>query len=323
MTAMFDHAAIPAHDEPRRDGSGGPVCFVFLDGIGLGPPNDSNPLATAPMPGLRELLGGPLVSGSHLARDNLLLLPLDAGLGVSGLPQSATGQTALFTGVNAAAQVGSHVPAYPTRALQKIISERSLLRQVTDNGLKATFANAYSDSYWQRVAQGKLRHSASTLTTMAAQLSFRTLGDLRRGEAVYWDITHDVMRLILGLDIEQVRPEEAGRRLAGLMASHDLVLFESFLTDLAGHRRLPWPTEAVLALLDRFLQALVASLPGDATLVLSSDHGNLEDSSTRSHTLNPVPLLVVGPGAATFHDARAITDVAPAIVRWLGDQNTG
>ena len=299
-----------------------PVCFVFLDGVGLAAADGHNPLAQAVMPTLHNLLGGPLVDGRRIAQDGVLLQPLDACLGVSGLPQSATGQTALFTGINAAALLGAHMAAYPTAPLREVIAQHSLLKQATDLGLRATFANAYTTTYWQRVAQRKLWHSASTLATMAADLPFRTLGDLARGEAVYWDITHEVLRSVLELDVPLLEPEEAGRRLARLTAAHDLVLFESFLTDLAGHGRLPWPTEEVLTLLDRFLGGLLEALPDEATLLVSSDHGNLEDSRTRAHTRNPVPLLAVGPGARAFAQAQAITDVTPAILQWFQVQGS-
>jgi hypothetical protein len=202
--------------------------------------------------------------------------------------------------------------------LRSVIAEHSFLKRATEMRLGATFANAYSDRYWQSAADGRVRHSASTLTTSAAQLRFRTMEDLARGEALYWDITHEVMHQVIGQNVESVLPEEAGRRLARLVAGHDLVLFETFLTDLAGHSRLPWPTEEVLSLVDRFLDGLLSTLPDSSTLVLSSDHGNVEDGRTRMHTTNPVPLLVVGPGAATFRHATAITDVAPSILRWLG-----
>ena len=171
--------------ERTTGGKRRPVCFVFLDGVGLAPADGSNPLAWAAMPNVRRLLGGPMVADQSVDKDGLLLLPLDACLGVEGLPQSATGQTALFTGVNAAALVGAHVAAYPTETLRQVIAGHSVLKRATDHGLRATFANAYTGTYWQRVAQDKLRHSASTLTTMAAGLRFRTLDDLRRGEAVY------------------------------------------------------------------------------------------------------------------------------------------
>ena len=314
--AQMTETSYPEGDRPA--GRGGPVCFVFLDGVGLGPASGSNPFVRASMPALRRLLDGPLVLGPPLVREQLLFLPMDACLGVAGLPQSATGQTALFTGLNAPALVGAHVPAHPSHALRDVIAEHSILKRATEMGLRATFANAYTDSYWRRAAHGKLRHSASTLTAGAALLRFRTMDDLAQGRAIYWDITHKVMHLVSGRKAARVQPEESGRRLARLAASHDLVLFESFLTDLAGHRRLPWPTEEVLSLIDRFLAGLLSTLADGSTLVLASDHGNVEDSSTRSHTANPVPLLVVGPGATAFRGARAITDVAPSILRWLG-----
>jgi bisphosphoglycerate-independent phosphoglycerate mutase (AlkP superfamily) len=41
------------------------------------------------------------------------------------------------------------------------------------------------------------------------------------------------------------------------------------------------------------------------------------------HTTNPVPLLVVGPGAGAFREAQAITDVAGGIMAVLrGDQTS-
>jgi hypothetical protein len=239
------------------------------------------------------------------------LAPLDAQLGVPGLPQSATGQTALFTGVNAAAAVGEHITAWPTPALREIIEEHSVLRQVARAGGRVTFANAYSSQYWQMLRQRKRRLSVSTLCTMAAEARFRTLDDLRRGEAVLWDITHEVAQR-LGYDLPLRSPEEAAAALIRVAAGHHLTLYESFLPDLAGHGRLEagW----VLERLDEFLGALLGSLPTGLSLVLSSDHGNMEDSASRRHTHNPVPLLVAGPKAPAFRDARSITDLTPAIL---------
>jgi bisphosphoglycerate-independent phosphoglycerate mutase (AlkP superfamily) len=73
----------------------------------------------------------------------------------------------------------------------------------------------------------------------------------------------------------------------------------------------------VLSRLDTFLGSTVAHRSPQTTLVVCSDHGNLEDTTTRAHTVNPVPLLVVGPAAGAFGGARAITDVAPAILAAL------
>jgi 2,3-bisphosphoglycerate-independent phosphoglycerate mutase len=272
------------------------------------------------MPHLCHLLGGPLVLNGTLhnaiATDKeVTLCALDACLGVPGLPQSATGQTALFTGLNAPALVGDHVTAHPTAALRAVIAEHSFLKRAAEAGARVLFANAHSARFWQMVDDGKLRLGASTLTALAAGAPIPDLDDLRAGRAVLWDITHEVARGQLGFDLPLVSAEEAGARLARLAAEYDLVLYESFLTDLAGHRRVDpaW----VLSRLDAFLGAIVAHRSPETTLVVSSDHGNLEDMTTKAHTTNPVPLLAVGPAAAHFCQAVAITDVAPAILSLL------
>ena len=299
------------------------VCFIFLDGVGLGPADEANPLARADMPTVRELLGRPLIIGAPVETRRVLFRALDARLGVPGLPQSATGQTTLFTGINAAEVVGQHLSAFPTLALREIIAEHSLLKVVAGWGGRATFANAYSPDYWERAQTRRIRHSATTWVNLAAGLPFRTFDDLRHGQAVYWDITHWTMRRRGYSDVPVISPEEAGRRLAVLTASYDLVLYESFLPDLVGHRRLDMAPEEVGRLIDRLLAGLLANMPSDATLVVSSDHGNLEDARTKAHTYNPVPLLVVGPGAAAFHGAQSIADVTPMILNLLQGADGG
>ncbi len=296
----------------RGAGEQGRVLFLFLDGVGLAPAGPNNPLSTVPMPRLGEWLGGPLTLDRAVQIDNLHYSALDACLGVPGLPQSATGQTALFTGVNAPALVGEHVTAHPTRPLRAVIAEYSLLKRAAEAGARVLFANAHSERFWQAVREGKRHLGASTLTALAAGAPIPTLADLLAGRAVLWDITHEVATAYLGYDLPLISPEEAGVRLADLMAEYDLVLYESFLTDLAGHRRIDpaW----VLPRLDAFLGSVLDHLPPDTTLVLSSDHGNLEDATTKVHTVNPVPLLAVGPAAGRFCQATAITDLVPPIL---------
>ena len=303
------------------------ILFIFLDGLGQAPAGPDNPLSRVPMPCVEELLGGPLVlppaagdgGEAILAGDGLLLRALDAGLGVPGLPQSATGQTALFTGVNAPALVGDHVTAYPTQRLREVIAEHSVLKQVADAGGRVLFANAHSERFWELIRQNERRLSASTLTALAAKAPIPTLADLAEGRAVLWDVTHEIASRHLGYELDVVLPEQAGERLARLAAEYDLVLYESFLTDLAGHQRLE--ADWVLTRLDRFLGAVLAHKTADTTVVLCSDHGNVEDATTKSHTANPVPLLAVGPAAQRFAEAASLTDVTPAIVSCLVGRN--
>lgn len=301
----------------------GAVLFVFLDGVGLAPAGEYNPLSQVPMPHLERLLGGPLTveRAAEPSEGELILRALDACLGVPGVPQSATGQTALFTGVNAPALVGDHLTAYPTAALREVIAEHSLLKRAAEAGKRVLLANAHSERFWEMIRQGKRRLGASTLTAMAAGVPIPTLEHLAAGHAVLWDLTHEIAASYLQYDLPALPAAEAGARLARLSAEYDLVLFESFLPDLAGHGRLA--PEWVLSRLDDFLGGILANRPPETTLVLCSDHGNLEDSSAKLHTTNPVPLLALGPGAGRFRNATDLTDVAPAILGLVTETGEG
>ncbi len=293
------------------------VIFVFLDGLGVGPAEKTNPLWLAPMPNLRRLLGGPLVAGPNVDRPGLLFKAIDALLGVQGLPQSATGQTALFTGVNAAQLLGRHLGAYPSGPLIKVINEHNILKRATERGYLATFANAYTPHYFRLVKEGKCRHSATTLSVLAAGLPFRTLADLKLGEAVYWDITNRYLVEHLHLAVPIIEAKIAGQRLARLSRNYNLVLYESFLPDVVGHRKDLEKALEVLDMLDHFFAGLLEEVGATATVVMSSDHGNLEELALGLHSTNPVPLLAVGPGAESFRQAQAITDVAGGVMRVL------
>ena len=117
-----------------------------------------------------------------------------------------------------------------------------------------------------------------------------------------------------------ISPEDAGRHLAGLAARHPFTLFEFFQTDLAGHRRVPDPV-GVVERFDRFLGAtLDATDPDETMVVVTSDHGNLEDERTDGHTTNPVPALLVGAGRERVGERlRDLTDITPACVDLLGN----
>lgn len=297
------------------------ILLIFIDGLGLAPASASNPLSTLSLPTLEKLLGGPLTLETCQrleVQESLVLVPLDAGLGVDGLPQSATGQTALFTGVNAPAHVGHHVSAFPGPRLKALINEHGLLRRARKAGLAVTFANAYSEGYFERVETRRGRHSATTLTALAAGLRLRSVEELLAGEAVTWDVTRHRFGASASQTIEEVSPAEAGRHLVSIAAQHDLTLWETFLTDLAGHGRFEATAAEALERVDGLLGGVIAHRPPELTVVLTSDHGNVEDAEHTVHTKNPVPLLAVGPRAERFRGLSALTDVAPAILALLG-----
>lgn len=297
------------------------VCAIFLDGVGLGDDDPAhNPLVAVPTPAITGLLGHPLANGFRTGdrpAPGLVLTQADATLGVPGLPQSATGQTALLTGLNAAALVGRHVTAHPTAALRALLAEQSLFVRARAAGRGVALANAYTPEYHAGVAAGRLRHGAFTVAALGAAVPLRTVDDLRRGEAVFHDLTNGRPRG-WGHDLPLRTSAEAGAILAAIAARHDLTVFEFFLSDLAAHGRVPEDVPTVVRLIDGLLAGVLAARPVDLTVLVTSDHGNLEDGRTRRHTRNPVPVLAIGPAARTFAEVAAITDIAPAVLRALG-----
>lgn len=309
------------------------VLMIFIDGVGLGDDDPTrNPLATTPMPVVNTLLGGGRLvssgageSGLLYASDDVRLLSVDAGLGVPGLPQSATGQTTLLSGVNASQALGRHLSGLPTVTLVDILRQHSLFKRLREAGLRATFANPFTDDYFAAVKAGRWRHSATTTAVLGAGLPVRMLDDLHARRAIFHDVTGEGLRK-RGHDVPLISPEEAGRRLASLTTEHDFTLFEHFLTDFAGHAQDWDEARRLLTMLDAMLGAALAELDLKRTTVLViSDHGNLEDLSVKTHTLNPVPGLLIGAGGERLaRDIRSLVDVTPAIVAYLSGQgNSG
>jgi hypothetical protein len=294
------------------------ILLLFVDGIGLAPAGDTNPLSTVETPAIRALLGGPLTLEQVQQRDGLVLVPLDATLGVPGLPQSGTGQTALFTGENGAAILGHHVPAFPGPTLRKLIAERSIFKQVVEAGRRAVFANPLPDSFVAAVESGERRGSVTTWAAIAGGKSvMRDLDDLRAGRAVAWDVSGDHFAARAGHEVGFTPPSAAGRNLAAIAGDADLTVWETFLTDLAAHGRWGLQVEDAVARLDGLLGGLLAARPVDLTVLVTSDHGNLEDSTHRVHTRNSVPLLAVGPSATAFARLTSLLEVTSAILEGL------
>lgn len=290
--------------------------FIFVDGLGLGEAIAENPLADAQtMPFLTELLGAPLLAGLNVSRPQLLFKPIDACLGVPGLPQSATGQTSLYTGHNAAKFRGKHQSAFANGSLRQLIEPYSIFRQVMELGLSATQANAYLPGYFKAIAQRRRRYAVGALLNLTAPQPFRTLEDYRRGEAIYWDITGDICERYGGEP--RISTADAGQRLLQLAQSHHLTLFETFMPDYAGHHQSQAEAVEALQRIDQLLANLVRERPTPLTLVLSSDHGNVEDLSTSHHSLHAVPLLVIGPAAQRFAGVTDLTGVTPRVLDCL------
>lgn len=294
------------------------VLLFFIDGLGIGTRGPFNPLdgltGAEPFTVFQDEKAKIIFDG--------VLVPTDACLGVEGRPQSASGQTTILTGINAPAALGYHKQGFPNEALREIISQHSIFLQLKRAGVGPnTFANAYTNRFFQHRPRWV---SATTVAVEAVDQRFRDLEDVRTGRAVYQDFTNGML-ITRGEDILPRTPEEAGEILAGLTAEHRFTLYEYFITDKVGHAQDMEAARTVLPNLARFVRQVLAQLDlKRTTVILTSDHGNIEDLSTRNHTLNPVPTLIWGEHSdALARRVRTLTDITPAIVEVLTQKETG
>ncbi|GAB4538045.1 MAG: metalloenzyme [Anaerolineales bacterium] len=305
--------------------------FIFLDGVGLGEDDPrKNPFARAQTPYLESLLEGRklLASSAPFDGERASLLALDAALGVDGLPQSATGQAVLLTGVNVPAALGYHYGPKPNPETAAFLNGQNLFAQLTRAGKRAALLNAYPPRYFHGIQSGKRLYSAIPLALTNAGLSLFTQDDYYAGDALSADFTGAGWREFLNVtDSPLFTPRQAGAELARLAKRYDFAFFEYWASDYAGHRQDMESAVHQLQNFDGVLQGLMENWRGEDGLVfLTSDHGNMEDLSTRRHTPAPVPLLLLGEKNARrvfSKDMKDLTGVAPAILRAVMDDATG
>jgi 2,3-bisphosphoglycerate-independent phosphoglycerate mutase len=293
--------------------------MIFADGVGLGREDAStNPFFAARLPSLSFLLDGrvPSKRTRRLVTGRASLSPLNATLGVKGFPQSGTGQATIFTGVNAAKLVGQHFGPYPHSKLKSLLQSRNLFRQLADHGKSVCFVNAYPREYHEAIQKRELRYTVTTLSAVLSNMPLRGYEELRRGDAVAADITGERWRQFGYNHLPALTPAKAGENFYSISRQYDFTLFEYFLTDHAGHSRKMNTAVEVLERLDGFIGGVLRSFDHtDSVLLFTSDRGNIEDLSTRSHTLNPVPLLLVGRDHGKLGERiKRLTQITPAIV---------
>lgn len=301
------------------------VLVIFLDGIGLGEPDPTiNPLCAAHLPTLQSLLGGNRLvrATAPFVGQQATLLALDANLGVDGTPQSASGQAALLTGLNVPARIGGHYGPKPNPPIQKILREDNLFTQVVLRGGSAALLNAYPPRYFEAIDSGRRLYSAIPFAFNAAGLPLRTAEDLQAGRALSVDFTGQGWAEQPGFPPAPVYgQEQAGKVLAGLAEQFDLSWFDFWPSDYAGHKQDHERAIEILESFDAVLGGLVQAWRGTRRLiVLTSDHGNLEDLSQRMHTRNPVPALLIGPAdirARFAHGLHDLSDLQPAVIELL------
>ncbi len=299
------------------------ILLLFLDGVGLGADDPvSNPFVTANTPTLWALAGGKkwLRDTPRLDSGRSLFIPTDPRLGVPGRPQSATNQAVILTGRNVPAEIGEHYGPKPNPPVRAILAQSdNVFKRLVALGKSAAVLDAYPPRFFERIERGKTLRSSIQQAAYEAGIPLMGEEDLRRGDALSVDWTGEGWRTELGFsDTPVYSRHEAGVKLAQIAGRYDFSFFSHWVTDEIGHRGPLERGVGILELIDGVMAGLLDAWDDQKGFVITSDHGNLEDLSTRHHTENDVPTVVIGAGRESFGEGlRALTDLAPHIMAAL------
>jgi 2,3-bisphosphoglycerate-independent phosphoglycerate mutase len=285
------------------------IILVFVDGLGLGEKDpQKNPCAAHGIKHLSRFRGD---NGDYQG----ILIPTEATLGIPGLPQSATGQATLFSGINCSQSLGRHLQGFPNQTLRDILKEHSMLKKIKEKGFRSVFINAYRPVFFSLPENIKWKLSVTTIVTLSAGIPFFGLKDIVQERSIYHDMTNEGL-IQRGFDVPLFSVEKAAGVLAAASGEYDFILYEYFLTDKAGHSQQMGRASSEIFKIDWFLNTLLSSIDlGKHTVMLTSDHGNIEDLSVRTHTRNPVMTILWGRGRNELKNKiHSLTDVTPSIL---------
>jgi 2,3-bisphosphoglycerate-independent phosphoglycerate mutase len=276
----------------------------MLDGVGVMPEPDSagNPFAQLKLPVLEDLGIAMVKNHTTLGLNRthsdveFVTRTLDANLGIAGLPQSGTGQTTILTGINAAKQLGFHHGPWVSPSLRPLL-KNNILTKI--GGVR--LANFYPEPYLASLEAGKTRLNAIATAALAAGATLEGMSGLG-------------LAPMLHTPNQIADPLQIRRWAMDLMESRaNITIFDQWWTDHLGHAMDLPASQAFLHRLEQFCAVCLEHLASDTLFLVTSDHGNFEDLTTKSHTRNPVPLAARGQGANHFAHANSLTDIAPAL----------
>lgn len=299
------------------------ILLLFVDGVGLGEDDPQvNPFCVANLPTLHTFTQGKRWT-RHTGRQETsrgVFLPTDPRLGVAGRPQSGSSQAVILTGINVPQRIGEHYGPKPNLATREIINQDNFFMQVRRAGGQTALLDAYPPSLLKSIGRGKTLPSSIQQSAIASGQMLLDVDALRRGEAITAEWTGQEWHSHLKLtDTPIYTPQEAGKRLAELAQKYHFSMHSHWMTDYVGHRGTIAEGVTLLERLDGVIEGILSVWDDENGLViLTSDHGNLEQLDDRHHTENDVPTLVIGSFAKRFADGfHALTDIVPKMAEFL------
>ena len=275
------------------------VAWLMLDGVGIAPFHDMHPFNNLQTPTLTRL---GISSPKNILEPEFVSHPVNATLGIEGLPQSGTGQTTLLTGINAAKVMGRHYGPWPGPSLKPFLMQ-GLPWQLTQAGLTIRLVNHYPQRYLEAIQSGKrkLNAIAYAMTQAGATLNHGIPPMLENPE----DPSSTTLEQVQNWGREFVR------------SNANLTIFDAWWSDHLGHHGTLLEAQAHVHRLEAFVTGAIEAREANTLFLVTSDHGNFEDIGVKTHTFAPVPLVAVGHGALEFANVTDLIGVTPVLKAWF------
>jgi len=283
------------------------IILLFIDGVGIGSLDPAINPCSSSKTGIFRINQSLPNFGSKYA--------IDAQMGVPGLPQSATGHTTLYTGINAPKLLGKHLTGFPNKELRGILKNYSVFVQLQNKGFTCKFMNAFRPVFFTTPEIfANLHMSATTEMNRYAGYEFSGFKDIKNENALYHDYSNKE-NIEKGFDLPLFTADKAAEIFVQEIDKFDLILFEYFLTDFAGHAQNLNRSIDEINKVENLILAILHKMDLETTvLVVVSDHGNIEDVRTKSHTYNPAFLGIWDQELSNEpHDFRSLKDLFPYI----------
>ena len=303
------------------------ILLIFLDGIGLGQ-NDptTNPFAAATTPTLDALANGHrwLRDTGYQISERAVFVPTDPRMDMPGKPQSASGQAAILTGKNVPALIGEHYGPRPNPPIRQILTEDNFFKQVTRRGKRAALLEGYPPRFHEAINSGKRLRSSYQEALFAAGLPLFGEDLIYSGDALAVDWVGEGWRKELGYtDTPIYEPRAAGIKMVEIARRYDFAFFAHWVTDVIGHRGSVADGARNLEIFDGVMSGVLDVWDdSEGLIIITSDHGNMEDMSHTKHTENDVPTVVIGAGKEEFAmGVKTLADISPQMATYLFTQN--
>lgn len=180
--------------------------------------------------------------------------------------------------------------------MKNIINRTNIFKSLYEKGFKVSNVNVYRDDYLKMmldINNRKIRPSVTSVMSMSIKLKFRCIREFNQGLGVYHDITGEKL-FEEGYINNMISEKQAAKVVSDLLENHDVLLFEHFMCDIIGHKKDMKLALSELEKIDNFLGGLINFIDlKNNVIFITSDHGNIEDLSVKTHTNNLVPTIII------------------------------